>query len=149
MFAQATQQPSLIKESRELKEETSKLEKLLNELEDVPEAFSLYAQILSEQEEFEKAEGYYVKALQKDPNNGALMVQRALNTMTWKNEFDESVRLLDEAIRIDDTCEFAYETLATIEIQRQVFLFSCSYCCLIVDFKQFVTNFVVVVLFQR
>lgn len=118
MFAQATQQPSLITESRELKEETAKLEQLLKELSDVPEAFSLYAQILSEQERYEKAEEYYRLALEKDPNNGALIVQRALNTMTWKNEFDEAVRLLNQAIEIDNTCEFAYETLATIEIQR-------------------------------
>lgn len=118
MFAQATQQPSLITESRELKEETAKLEKLLEELSDVPEAFSLYAQILSEQERYEKAEEYYKLALEKDPKNGALIVQRALNTMTWKNEFDEAVNLLNRAIEIDNTCEFAFETLATIEIQR-------------------------------
>lgn len=118
MFAQATQQPALLNESRELKEETTKLEKLLTELSDVPEAFSLYAQILSEQEKYEKAEEYYRMALEKDANNGALIVQRALNIMTWKNEFDEAVKMLNQAIEIDNTCEFAYETLATIEIQR-------------------------------
>lgn len=118
MFAQATQQPALINESQELKEETAKLERLLTELSDVPEAFSLYAQILSEQEQYEKAEEFYDKALEKDPNNGALIVQRALNIMTWKNEFDEAIGLLNKAIEIDNTCEFAYETLATIEIQR-------------------------------
>lgn len=118
MFAQATQQQSIMTENRELKAETAKLEALLQEFSDVPEAFSLYAQILSEQENFEKAEEYYKQALEKDPHNGALMVQRALNTMTWKNEFDEAVRLLNKAIEIDSTCEFAYETLATIEIQR-------------------------------
>ena len=118
MFAQATQQPQLINESQELKEETAKLERLLTELSDVPEAFSLYAQILSEQEQYEKAEEFYDKALEKDPNNGALIVQRALNIMTWKNEFDEAIELLNKAIEIDNTCEFAYETLATIEIQR-------------------------------
>lgn len=118
MFAQATQQPSLLLESRELKEETAKLEKLLDELSDVPEAFSLYAQILSEQEQYERAEEFYARALEKDPNNGALIVQRALNNMTWKNEFDEAVKMLNKAIEIDNTCEFAYETLATIEIQR-------------------------------
>lgn len=120
MFAQATQQPNLLTESRELKEETIKLERLLTDFADVPEAFSLYAQILSEQERFDKAEEYYKIALEKDPHNAALIVQRALNTMTWKNEFNEAVRLLNEAIEIDNTCEFAFETLATIEIQRQV-----------------------------
>ena len=46
------------------------------------------------------------------------MVQRALNVMTWKNDFQEPIEMLNEAIRRDNTCEFAYETLATIEIQR-------------------------------
>lgn len=38
--------------------------------------------------------------------------------MTWKNEFDDAITMLNDAIKVDDTCEFAYETLATIEIQR-------------------------------
>ena len=46
------------------------------------------------------------------------MVQRALNYMAWKNDFEESINMLNHAILIDDTCEFAYETLATIELQR-------------------------------
>ena len=113
---------SLLHNSKELKEETIKLEKLLELYSDIPEAYNLYAQILSEQENYEKAEKYYKLALDKDPLNAALLVQRALNVMTWKNEFDEPIKMLNEAIKIDDTCEFAYETLATIEIQR-FFLF--------------------------
>jgi len=109
---------SIIHSSQELKDETVKLEKLLDVYSDIPEAFNLYAQILSEQENYEKAEKYYKIALEKDPDNAALLVQRALNIMTWKNEFDEPIIMLNEAIKIDITCEFAYETLATIEIQR-------------------------------
>lgn len=122
MYIQATNQgdnaSAIIHQSQELKDETVKLEKLLELYSDIPEAFNLYAQILSEQENFEKAEKYYKIALDKDPDNAALLVQRALNIMTWKNEFDEPIMMLNEAIKIDGTCEFAYETLATIEIQR-------------------------------
>ncbi len=73
-----------IQESKELREETTKLEKLLEEYSNVPEAFNLYAQILSEQENYEKAERFYKIAMENDPNNAALLVQRALNIMTWK-----------------------------------------------------------------
>lgn len=123
MYIQATNQTgdnanSIIHSSQELKDETMKLENLLNTYSEIPEAYNLYAQILSEQENYEKAEKYYRIALEKDPDNAALLVQRALNIMTWKNEFDEPIIMLNEAIKIDDTCEFAYETLATIEIQR-------------------------------
>jgi import receptor subunit TOM70 len=123
MYAQATQQsPEQIRQHGEFKAETAKLEKVLNENSDVPEALNLYAQILSEQEDYGKAEKYYEIALQKDPKNAALLVQRALNLMTWQNEFEKPVEMLKQAIQIDDTCEFAFETLATIEIQRFFFL---------------------------
>ena len=120
MYAQATQQSAeqIRLQSGEFQSETSKLERVLGENADVPEALSLYAQILSEQEDYEKAERYYKMALEKDPRNAALLVQRALNQMTWQNEFEAPVAMLNQAIEIDDTCEFAFETLATIEIQR-------------------------------
>lgn len=120
MYAQATNTDlrAAFENSTELKKETIKLESLVNEFSDIPEAYNLYAQILSEQENYEKADKFYKISLEKDPTNAALMVQRALNVMTWKNDFQEPIEMLNEAIRIDNTCEFAYETLATIEIQR-------------------------------
>jgi len=103
-----------------LVEETKNLEKLILENADIPEAFNLFAQILGEQEEYEKADKFYKNALEKDPKNASLMVQHALTIMSWKNDFEEPIKILNEAIKLDETCEFAYETLATIEIQRQV-----------------------------
>ena len=122
MYIQATSQgenaSAIIHQSQELRDETEKLERLLELYADIPEAFNLFAQILSEQENFEKAEKYYRIALEKDPENAALLVQRALNVMAWKNELEEPIMMLNEEIKIDGTCEFEYETLATIEIQR-------------------------------
>jgi len=103
-----------------LVEETKNLEKLILENADIPEAFNLFAQILAEQEEYEKADKFYKEALEKDPENASLMVQHALTIMSWKNDFEEPIKMLNDAIKLDETCEFAYETLATIEIQRQV-----------------------------
>ena len=105
-------------DSKALKQETEKLENMIEQYSDVPEAYNLYAQILSEQQKYEKAEHYYKSAMQKDPKNAALLVQRALNITQWKDDFEESIQMLNEAIKIDETCEFAFETLATIEIQR-------------------------------
>lgn len=105
---------------KRLDDEIKKLEPLLEKYSDVPEAYSLFAQILSEQKNYEKAEKYYKLALEKDSTNAALLVQRALNYMQWHNEFDTPINMLNDAINIDDTCEFAYETLASIEIQRYV-----------------------------
>ena len=94
MYKQATEpenSQAAILNSRELKEETTKLEKLLMEYSDVPEAYNLYAQILSEQENFEKAESYYKMALEKDPKNAALIVQRALNS---KEDFHYFINII-------------------------------------------------------
>jgi import receptor subunit TOM70 len=101
-----------------LDEETRKLGLLVESFNEIPEASSLYAQILSEQEKYEDAEKYYEIALNKDPNNAALIVQRALNLMQLRNESEEAIDMLNSAIKADETCEFAYEALATVEIQR-------------------------------
>jgi import receptor subunit TOM70 len=105
-------------------EETRKLGVLVESFSEIPEASSLYAQILSEQEEYDLAEEHYKIALGKDPNNAALIVQRSLNLMQLRNESEESIEMLNSAIKIDATCEFAYEALATVEIQRYVKFFN-------------------------
>jgi mitochondrial import receptor subunit TOM70 len=84
----------------------------------MPEAYSLYAQILGEQGLYTKANDYYLKAINLEPLNSSLKVQRALNTMQMLNSFDDAITQLEQVISDDDSCEFAYETLATIEIQR-------------------------------
>lgn len=49
---------------------------------------------------------------------------RSLLHLQWKREFDEANRLIRQAIEIDDKCDFAYETLATLEVQRYLSLLS-------------------------
>lgn len=38
--------------------------------------------------------------------------------LQWKQDIDEAARLIEKAMEVDSKCEFAYETLGTIEIQR-------------------------------
>ena len=38
--------------------------------------------------------------------------------LQWKQNVEEASRLINKALDVDDKCEFAYETLGTIEIQR-------------------------------
>ena len=38
--------------------------------------------------------------------------------LRWKDNTDEAVKMLNKAIKLDEKCEFAYETLGTIEVQR-------------------------------
>ena len=38
----------------------------------------------------------------------------------WKQDLDKAVELVERAIEVDEKCDFAYETLATLEVQRSV-----------------------------
>lgn len=38
--------------------------------------------------------------------------------LQWKSDIEKAIELIDEAIKIDDRCEYGYETLGTIEVQR-------------------------------
>ena len=40
--------------------------------------------------------------------------------LQWKQDIPEASALISKALEVDDKCEFAYETLGTIEVQRWV-----------------------------
>jgi len=82
------------------------------------ETFALYAQVLNDQQEFEKADTMYQKGMSVDPQNANLLVHRGLVALQWKGDISNAVNLIQEALELDEKCEFAYETLGTIEVQR-------------------------------
>ncbi|XP_071454535.1 mitochondrial import receptor subunit TOM70 [Hetaerina americana] len=86
------------------------------------ECCTLYAQVLNEQQEYEKADSYYQKGIEIDPDNAALLVHRGLLQLNWKGDIDKAIYYIKKALEMDDKCEFAYETLGTIEVQRGNFL---------------------------
>ena len=45
-------------------------------------------------------------------------MHRGLLLLQWKGDINEALKLLEKAIEVDDKCEFAYETLGTVEVQR-------------------------------
>merc|ERR1711879_438184 len=53
-----------------------------------------------------------------DPGNANLLVHRGLVALQAKGDVSLAVELITQAIRLDEKCEFAYETLGTIEVQR-------------------------------
>lgn len=82
------------------------------------EAFVLFAQVLTERQEYQKAEDLYLKAIELDPGNASVCVHRGLLLLQWKGDIENAINLIRSAIQIDDKCEFAYETLGTVEVQR-------------------------------
>lgn len=82
------------------------------------EAYILFAQVLSDQQEWGRAEALFDAAISVDPNNATLYVHKGLVQLQKSTDFDKAVTLINKAIEIDDKCDFAYETLGTIEVQR-------------------------------
>ncbi|XP_015601170.1 mitochondrial import receptor subunit TOM70 [Cephus cinctus] len=85
---------------------------------DCSECYTLYAQMLSDVQEYAKADSYFAKAIEKDPNNATIHVHRGLLQLQWNGNIDKAMEYIKKALEMDDKCEFGYETLGTIEVQR-------------------------------
>lgn len=93
-------------------------EEAIGKFPNCPECYLLYAQVLSDQQDFKKADDFFKKALEVDPQNATAYVHRGLLQLQWEGDVTLATKLIEEAIKLDPKCEFAYETLGTIEVQR-------------------------------
>jgi len=97
----------------------SGFEKAVEQFPDCVEAYALYAKVLQERFDLNKADEMYLKGIQLNPKNGNLVIHRALLQLQRNGNVQACVDDIKRAIQIDDKNEFAYETLAQIEIQRE------------------------------
>uniref|UniRef100_A0A8C6MME6 Mitochondrial import receptor subunit TOM70 n=1 Tax=Nothobranchius furzeri TaxID=105023 RepID=A0A8C6MME6_NOTFU len=103
----------------------SQVEKAMDGFEDVirrfpkcAEGYALYAQALTDQQQFGKADEMYDKCIELEPDNATTYVHKGLLQLQWKQDLDLGLELISKAIEIDNKCDFAYETMGTIEVQR-------------------------------
>ncbi|XP_032206831.1 mitochondrial import receptor subunit TOM70 [Mustela nigripes] len=82
------------------------------------EGYALYAQALTDQQQFGKADDMYDKCIDLEPDNATTYVHKGLLQLQWKQDLDRGLELISKAIEIDNKCDFAYETMGTIEVQR-------------------------------
>lgn len=82
------------------------------------EGYALYAQALTDQQQFGKADEMYDKCIDLEPDNATTYVHKGLLQLQWKQDLDRGLELISKAIEIDNKCDFAYETMGTIEVQR-------------------------------
>ncbi|XP_029286070.1 mitochondrial import receptor subunit TOM70 isoform X2 [Cottoperca gobio] len=82
------------------------------------EGYALYAQALTDQQHFGKADEMYDKCIELEPDNATTYVHKGLLQLQWKQDLDLGLELIGKAIEIDNKCDFAYETMGTIEVQR-------------------------------
>ncbi|XP_019869580.1 mitochondrial import receptor subunit TOM70 [Aethina tumida] len=100
----------------------SSFERAIEKFPSCPETYVLFAQVKTEKQQYEEAEELYKRALQIDPSNASVYVHKGLLLLQWKGDTERAVELMKEGIKIDDRCEFAFETLGTVEVQRGNFV---------------------------
>lgn len=101
-----------------LLENLEKFRAAIKKFPDCTECCLLFGQVLAERQFYEEAEKLYKQAQSVNPMNPTILVHRGLLLLQWRNDIAGAVKLMREAIEIDNKCEFAFETLGTIEVQR-------------------------------
>ncbi|XP_063959836.1 mitochondrial import receptor subunit TOM70-like isoform X1 [Lytechinus pictus] len=94
------------------------LEECCKKFSQCAEAYALYAQSLNDQGQFQQADENFLKAVALEPDNPTAYVHRGLLYLAWKKDPEQAIRMIQKALEIDSRCDFAYETLGTIEVQR-------------------------------
>ncbi|XP_038622028.1 mitochondrial import receptor subunit TOM70 [Tachyglossus aculeatus] len=93
-------------------------EEVINRFPRCAEGYALFAQALTDQQQFGKADEMYDKCIVLEPDNATTYVHKGLLQLQWKQDLDKGLELISKAIEIDNKCDFAYETMGTIEVQR-------------------------------
>lgn len=105
--------------------DVEKLRTVMSDFEDVikrfpncSECYALYAQALTDQQKYDEADQYFQRTIESDPENAIVYVQRAVLQLQWNADIEKSTQLINTALEKDEKCEYAYESLGSIEIQR-------------------------------
>ncbi|PFX33618.1 mitochondrial import receptor subunit TOM70-like [Stylophora pistillata] len=94
------------------------LQKTVETYPESADAHSLYAQVLQDMQQFAKAEEHFDTAIKLEPQNPVHRVYKGMLMLQSRQDVEKAVELVTEALEIDQKCDFAYETLATLEVQR-------------------------------
>lgn len=101
--------------------------------------FVIVSKALSEKGAYEEADSLFKKVHEIYPDNATFLVHRgnkvpifivfqpcwsktkyiflALVVLSWKSSINEAFEFLEQALKIDPKCDYAYETLGTLYIQ--------------------------------
>lgn len=94
------------------------LQKAVEKYPDCVEAYALYAKTLQECGKIDEADEMYSKGMDLNPDNSNLIVHKSLLHLQRTGDVVKTLAEINRAIKIDSKCEFAYETLGQLEVQR-------------------------------
>ena len=85
---------------------------------DCVECYALYAKVLQETQDLEGADVLYKRGVELNPANANLLVHRALLALQKTKNVNAAQEAVEAALKVDEKCEFAWETLGQIQIQK-------------------------------
>ncbi|XP_014285604.1 mitochondrial import receptor subunit TOM70 [Halyomorpha halys] len=94
------------------------LQNAINKFPNTPEGYMLLAQVYNDAQDYEKAEATFDLGIKADEKNASILVHKGLLYLQWKGDIEKASKLIEKGIEVDPKCEFAYETLASIEVQK-------------------------------
>jgi len=100
------------------------------------ETYGLFAQAQTDRGDYEAANNLFKKAIEIEPDNASLYVHRGLLALQWRQDISEAVTLINQALEIDPKCDFAHETMGTIEVQRGNLNKACAHFATAIDFAK-------------
>jgi import receptor subunit TOM70 len=66
---------------------------------------------------YEEAEVNFERTLALDPRNASVLVHKAMSRFQRSGDPNEAIKMLTEALKVDDRNEFIFETLGTLSLQ--------------------------------
>merc|ERR1719234_463611 len=91
---------------------------LMDKYPDCIESYALLAKVYQESGKLQEADELYKKGHEKNPENANLIVYRALLYLQQTGDVSKALEDMNKAVVMDDKCEFAYETIGQIGIQK-------------------------------
>ncbi|XP_076803678.1 mitochondrial import receptor subunit TOM70-like isoform X2 [Clavelina lepadiformis] len=106
------------KDRAEIEEAMNKFQTIIDDYPSCSETYGLFAQAQTDGANYEKADKLFQDAIKIEPENATLYVHRGLLALQWKQDLELAVNLITKALEVDEKCDFAHETMGTIEVQR-------------------------------
>ncbi|XP_078490268.1 mitochondrial import receptor subunit TOM70-like isoform X2 [Ciona intestinalis] len=132
MYRQSHSKKDVVK----TEEAMDKFNDIISQYPHCSETYGLYAQAQTDCGNFEKADSLFQDAIKIEPDNATLFVHRGLLALQWKQDVEKAVSLISKALEIDEKCDFAHETMGTIEVQRGNLEKACKHFAVSIDFAK-------------
>ncbi|KAH8694165.1 putative mitochondrial outer membrane translocase receptor [Talaromyces proteolyticus] len=96
----------------------------VKKFENVPDVYNYYGELLLDQQDFQGAIDKFDKAIEMESKtkptaiNVLPLINKALGTFQWKQDFKEAESLCQKALIIDPECDIAVGTMAQLLLQQ-------------------------------